>query len=50
MSRELSKLWTHGLIRKIPHSRRYMINDIGRRIIRALLEIKREIYPEFTAS
>lgn len=29
MSRTLAKLRAHGLIRKIPHSRRYMVSDKG---------------------
>ena len=49
MSRELSKLRAHGLIRKIPHSRRYLVSDKGRRIMGALIETKRKIYPEFAA-
>ena len=46
MSRELSKFRVHGLIRKIPHSRRYMVSDKGRRIMEALIETKHRIYPE----
>lgn len=46
MSRELFKLRVHGLIRKIPHSRRYMVSDKGRRIMGALIETKHRIYPE----
>lgn len=46
MSRELSKFRVHGLIRKIPHSRRYMVSDKGRRIMEALIENKHRIYPE----
>ena len=49
MSRELSKLRVHGLIRKIPHSRRYLVSDKGRRIMGALIENKRKIYPELAA-
>lgn len=49
MSRELSKLRAHGLIRKIPHSRRYLVSDKGRRIMGALIETKRKIYPELAA-
>lgn len=49
MSRELAKLRTHGLIRKIPHSRRYMVSDKGRRVMGALIETKRKIYPELAA-
>lgn len=47
--RELSKLRAHGLIRKIPHSGRYLVSDKGRRVMGALIEAKRKIYPEFAA-
>ena len=46
ISRELSKLRAYGLIRKIPHSRRYLVSNKGRRVIGALIETKRKIYPE----
>lgn len=36
MSCTLSKLRAHGLIRKIPHSRKYLVTDKGRRIMGAL--------------
>ena len=49
MSRTLSKLRAHGLIRKIPHSRRYLLSDKGRRVIGALIETKRRTYPELAA-
>ena len=50
MSRELAKLRAHGLIRRIPHSRRYLVSDKGRRVMGALIETKRKIYPELAAS
>lgn len=50
MSRTLSKLRAHGLIRKIPHSRKYLVSDKGRRIMGALIETKRKIYPELAAN
>lgn len=50
MSRTLSKLRAHGLIRKIPHSRRYLVTDKGRRIMGALIETKRKLYPDLAAS
>lgn len=50
MSRTLAKLRAHGLIRKIPHSRRYLVSDKGRRVIGALIETKRKTYPELAAS
>ncbi len=49
MSRSLSKLRAHGLIRKIPHSRRYLVSNKGRRVMGALIETKRKTYPEFAA-
>jgi len=45
MSRVLAKLRAHGLIQKIPHSRRYLVSDKGRRVIGALIETKRRMYP-----
>lgn len=50
MSRELAKLRAHGLIRRIPHSRRYLVSDKGRRVMGALIETKRKIYPELAVS
>lgn len=50
MSRTFMKLRIHGLIRRIPHSRRYLVTDKGRRIIGALIETKRKIYPGLAAS
>lgn len=50
MSRTLSKLRAHGLIRKIPHSRKYLVTDKGRRVMGALIETKRKIYPELAVS
>ncbi len=49
MSRELAKLRAHGLIRKIPHSRRYLVSAKGRRVLGALIEAKRKTYPELAA-
>lgn len=48
-SREFSKLRAHGLIREVPHSRKYLISDKGRRVMGALIETKRKIYPELAA-
>ena len=50
MSRSLAKLRIHGLIRKIPRSRRYLVSDKGRRVMGALIETKRKIYPELVAN
>ena len=49
ISRELAKLRAHGLIRKVPHSRRYLVSGKGRRVMGALIESKRKIYPELAA-
>lgn len=48
-SREFSKLRAHGLIRKAPNSRRYLVSDKGCRVMGALIEARRKIYPEFAA-
>lgn len=48
-SRTIAKLRAHGLIRKIPHSRKYLVTNKGRRIMGALIETKRKIYPELAA-
>lgn len=50
MSRMLAKLRAHGLIRKIPHSRRYQVSDKGRRVLGALIETKRKTYPALAAN
>lgn len=49
MSRTLAKLRAHGLIRKVPHTRRYLVSDRGRRVMGALIETKRKIFPELAA-
>ena len=49
MSRLLCKLRKHGLVKKIPHSQRYLLTAKGRRIIGALIETKKKIYPELAA-
>lgn len=49
ISRELSKLRAHGLIRKVPHSRRYLVSNKERRVMGALIETKRKIYPELAS-
>lgn len=50
MTRSFAKLRAHGLIRKIPHSRRYMVSDKGRRVMGAIIEAKRKTYPQLVAS
>lgn len=49
MSRTLAKLRIHGLIKKVPHSRRYLVSNKGRRVMGALIETKRKTYPELAA-
>ena len=50
VTRSLAKLRAHSLIRKNPHSRRYLISDKGRRVLGALIETKRKIYPGLAVS
>ena len=47
--RLLRKLREHGIIKKVPHSQRYLLTSKGRRITGALIEKKRKIYPELVA-
>lgn len=49
MSRSLAKLRAHRLIRKLSHSRRYLVSDKGRRVMGALIETRRKTYPELAA-
>lgn len=49
ISRELRKLRAHGLIRKVSHSRRYLVSNKGRRVMGALIETRRKTYPELAA-
>jgi hypothetical protein len=48
-SRALAILRVHGLIRKFPRSRRNLVSDKGLRVMSALIETKRKVYPEFAA-
>jgi hypothetical protein len=48
-SRLIAKLRAHKLVRKIPRSRRYLLSDKGRRVISALIDIKKRQYPELVA-
>ena len=45
-SRLLKKLRQHGLIKKVPKSRRYHVTSKGRRIMGALIEFRRKDYPK----
>ena len=48
-SRLLKKLRQHGLIKKVPRSRRYTVTSKGRRIMGALIELRRREYPLLAA-
>lgn len=48
-SRTLKKLRQHGLIRKIPRTRRYQVTARGRKIMGALIETRRRTFPEVAA-
>ncbi len=48
-SRTLKKLRQHGLIRKVPRSRRYHATSKGRRIMGALTDLRHKDYPKLAA-
>ncbi len=48
-SRTLKKLRHHGLIKKVPRSRRYHVTSKGRRIMGALIELHHKDYPKLIA-
>ena len=48
-SRLLKKLHQHGLLKKVPRSRRYHVTSKGRRTMGALIEIYRREYPPLAA-
>jgi len=48
-SRLLKKLRQHGLIKKVPRSRRYHVTSKGRRIMGTLIELYHKDYPELIA-
>jgi len=48
-SRTLRKLRQHGLIKKVPRSRRYQVTSKGRRIMGVLIELYHKDYPELIA-
>ena len=48
-SRLLKKLRLHGLIKKVPRSRRYHVTSKGRRIMGALIELRHKEYPPLAA-
>ncbi len=48
-SRTLKKLRQHGLIKKVPRSRRYHVTSKGQRIMGALIELRHREYPKLAA-
>ena len=48
-SRTIKKLRQHGLIKKVPHSRRYHVTSKGRRIMGVLIELYHKDYPKLIA-
>lgn len=48
-SRILKKLRQHGLIKKVPRSRRYHVTSKGHRVMGALIEIRHKEYPILAA-
>jgi len=48
-SRTLKKLRQHGLIKKVPRSRRYHVTSKGRRVMGTLLELLHRDYPILAA-
>ena len=48
-SRILKKLRQHGLIKKVPRSRRYHVTSKGHRVMGALIEIRHKEYPILVA-
>ena len=48
-SRLLKKLRQHGLVKKVPRSRRYHVTSKGRRIMGALIELYHKDYPGLLA-
>ena len=49
VSRLLKKLRQHGLIKKVPKSRRYHVTSKGRRVMGALIELRHRDYPKLAA-
>ena len=48
-SRMLKKLRLHGLIKKVPRSRRYHVTSKGRRVMGTLIELRHKEYPPLAA-
>ena len=48
-SRTLKKLRQHGLIKKVPRSRRYTVTSKGHRVMGALIELRRREYAPLAA-
>jgi len=49
ITRLFGKLRAHGLIKKVPHSLRYLVTEKGRRVMGALIETKKRTYPELAS-
>jgi len=50
ITRLFAKLRAHGLIRKVPHSLRYMLTEKGRRVMGAVIHTQKRIYPTLASS
>ena len=48
-SRIIKKMRQHGLVKKVPRSRRYHVTSKGRRIMGALIEFRHRDYPALAA-
>ena len=48
-SRMIKKLRQHGLVKKVPKSRRYTVTSKGRRVMGALIELRKREYPPLAA-
>ena len=48
-SRRIKKLRNHGLIKKVPRSRRYLVAHKGRRIMGALIQFYHKDFPKLAA-
>ena len=49
VSRTLKKLRQHGLIKKVPKSRRYHVTSKGHRVMGTLIELRHKDYPILAA-
>jgi len=49
ITRLFGKLRAHGLVKKVPHSLRYVVTEKGRRIMGSLIETRKRTYPELAS-